>query len=255
MEAVQHETDDLLRLSLPFGELRVWSKSVEDARALLRRTLSTRRAQSGTLYQRFWLTQPDGHTDVQFVSCEPVFFENREYELRFVVDSDDIDLTVSHLRDDIRSSFRRARGEVRGWVAFGNDVGRFVLDLVVRRHERAPTTYRLALEVLPTKLDMEGDLAAIHRELDQQFPLWRFAFGRKTELGQRRTRASGARILLLWMAQFRSLLSELERSIQIISRAPHRRLRVHVREARAEELRGRLRPRLEERIDARTKDA
>ena len=247
------ETDDLLALELPFCDLRVWSKDVDDARALLRRTLATRRGTAVTPRQAAWLTHPGGRTEALDITSEPVLFENRTYELRFVLDFG-VEIEVGHVRHDIGAAFRRTRDEVRGWVNFGNDVGRFTLELVVRRDGGTPTSYRLALEVHPTKLDMETDLAAIHHALDQHFPLWRFAMGRATELGQRRTRAATARFLLLWMAQFRALLDELERSVRVVCNAPHHRLHPHTRAVRAEQLRGKLPPRMEERVAAMVAD-
>ena len=102
--------------------------------------------------------------------------------------------------------------------------------------------------MLPTKLDMAQDLAAILTEIDKVYPLWRFAYARPTEHQVARTKKPHSRIPLLWLAHFKSLREELAKQVRLVCNAPHHRLQESTRRPRLEQLRGKLSPRREEQV-------
>ena len=154
---------------------------------------------------------------------------------------------VLHHLTAVRDAFRFKEGKLRGMVNFGNDVGWFRLALRYAK-EGSVREDSVSFEVLPTKLDMAGDLAGIHRIVDQEYPLWRFAFGRKTESELSRSQRPHERFALLWLAHFAALRNELLSNARIICNSPHSRLQESCRRLPLSRLRGKPGYRLEEHI-------
>lgn len=179
--------------------------------------------------------------------AEPVFFENKAYEFEFTLHDGASDAKVKHTQKAVEDAFRTKGNVLRGTVNFGNDVGWFKLDLYFKAdgQEREEP---LAFEVFPTKLDMATDIAGIHKAVDNAYPLWRFAFGRKTEQELAKSRKPHERFPLLWLAQFEALRGELTKHVKVVCNAPHNRLKETTRHPRIDRLKGKLPARLEQRV-------
>lgn len=251
---------DVLTLKAPHFEVTVWAKDVAKPQIQLAKTHEERGVPLPTSMLRFNQALMIGSVtplgpaplDVLPVSelplQEPLFFENKQYEFEFLfadsVSKSDAP-TVIHRLLSVEEGFHYKSGSLRGSINFGNDVGWFRLGVRYRVGEQEFKQY-LSFEVFPTKMAMASDLEGIHRAVDEFYPLWRFSFVQKTEQELAKSRKPHERFELLWLAHFQSLRKELEKGIQRICRAPHTRLLPHERHVRAEHLRGRIPPKLEE---------
>lgn len=253
---------DVLTLKTPHFVLSVWAKDVAKPQALLAKTHATRGASlpSGTLRFNPALTveaaaPPStpplaGQPVAELALPEPLFFENKQYEFEFLFGdgvSRTDEPTVIHRLRGVEEGFHYKRGSLRGSINFGNDIGWFRLGVRYHLAEKEVTQY-LSFEVQPTKMAMTTDLEGIHRAVDEFYPLWRFSFVQKTEQELAKSRKPHERFALLWLAHFEKLRADLEKGIQRICNAPHTRLMAYEHHVRAERLRGRLSPKLEERI-------
>ena len=210
---------DVLRLKSQDWELNVRVKDTTDRLRVLEKTL---RARDRTLpTSALYLSPPLGVQDVTPASTtpidapvaklslpEPLFFENKQYEFEFTFGAD-ISLTqpptAVHRLAAIEDSFhfsKKARS-LRGSINFGNDVGWFRLGL---RYTLAgkEQLQNLSFEVLPTKMAMDTDLAAIHNVIDKAYPLWRFSFAQRTELELARSHKPHDRSAVLWLAHLKT---------------------------------------------------
>jgi len=180
---------------------------------------------------------------------EPVFFENRlyEFEFQFSGSSSAACPEIIHWRTDVVDAFHSSGNSLRGSINFGNDVGWFRLGLKFSNGQRETAQF-LSFEVLPTKMDLAGDFAQIHRDIDSTYPLWRFSFAQKTEHELAKSRKPHERFPLLWLALFRSLRAELQEAVKLICRSPHARLLPQEKFLRPDRLKGRLTQRLEEQV-------
>ena len=183
---------------------------------------------------------------------EALFFENKQYEFEFLF-GDDVSASdkpvILHRLRGIEESFHYKRGSLRGSINFGNDIGWFRLGVRYVVAGRKIEQY-VSFEVQPTKMAMATDLEGIHRAVDEYYPLWRFSFVQKTEQELAKSRKPHERFALLWLAHFEKLRADLQKGIQRICNAPHTRLMPYEHHVRAERLRGRLSPKLEERVTA-----
>jgi uncharacterized protein len=254
---------DVLHLKSKDWELNVWVKDTTDRLRVLEKTLKARKR--GLPTSALYLSPPLRVQDVtpatttpidapvaQLNLPEPLFFENKQYEFEFTFGAD-ISLTQTptavHRLAAIEDSFhfnKKARS-LRGSINFGNDVGWFRLGL---RYTLAGKEQfqSLSFEVLPTKMAMDTDLAAIHCVIDKAYPLWRFSFAQRTELELARSHKPHDRFALLWLAHFKKLRKNLEDGVKLVLSAPHARLLHEQRVVRLERLRGCLTPKLELRV-------
>jgi hypothetical protein len=253
---------DVLTLKTPHFDLSVWTKEIGSAQALLVRTHAARNAALPANPLRFNPALPidevvlpaDVALPVQpvteLVLPVPMFFENKQYEFEFLF-RDMANQTgvpsVVHRLNSIEEGFHYKRGSLRGSINFGNDIGWFRLGVRYTESGREVIRY-ISFEVLPTKMAMATDLETIHRDIDTYYPLWRFSFVQKTEQELAKSRKPHERFALLWLAHFEKLRGDLEKGVRRICNAPHTRLLPHERHVRAERLRGRLPPKLEEGI-------
>ena len=256
---------DVLSLQTPHFALTVWTKDVAKPQAMLKKTHAARGeplpqcklifgpALAVTTFtpQNMSAAQPLEELDL----TEPIFFENKLYEFEFKFSSE-VDQAeppaIIHRLRGVEEGFHYKHGSLRGSVNFGNDIGWFRLGVRYQVGKREVIQY-LSFQVLPTKMAMETDLAGIHRVMDEFYPLWRFSFAQKTEQELAKSRKPHERFELLWLAHFTKLRHDLQRGIEQILRAPHSRLLPYEQHIRAERLRGRLSPRLEERVTTDTR--
>ncbi|MBK9162149.1 MAG: DUF2357 domain-containing protein [Nitrosomonadales bacterium] len=255
---------EILTLKTPHFDLSVWTKEVANAQDLLDKTHKARKANLPVSSLRFnpallvdvvmppsgVLLPPQPLTELALP--EPLFFENKQYEFEFLFKgavSSGVEPAVIHRLRGVEEGFHYKRGSLRGSINFGNDIGWFRLGVRYAVAGRTVEQY-VSFEVLPTKMVMADDLAVIHRDVDACYPLWRFSLAQKTDQELAKSRKPHERFPLLWLAHFGKLRTALEEGVRRICHAPHTRLLPYEHAVRAERLRGRLSPKLEERVTA-----
>jgi hypothetical protein len=252
---------DVLTLKTPYFDLSVWTREIGNAQALLARTHAARNAVLPANPLRFnpalqieGIELPAGvslpaQPATELALPEPLFFENKQYEFEFLFRGTARAgaPSVVHRLNSIEEGFHYKSGSLRGSINFGNDIGWFRLGVRYTEDGREVIRY-ISFEVLPTKMAMVTDLETIHRDIDTYYPLWRFSFVRKTEQELAKSHKPHERFALLWLAHFEKLRGDLEKGVKRICNAPHTRLLPHERHVRAERLRGKMSPKLEERI-------
>ncbi len=261
---------NVLHLKSPDWELTVWVKDAGDRLGVLKKTLLARGGALAASSLHFSPPvaafvyiepAPDGMAQFPVARLDlpqPLFFENKQYEFEFVFQKTldaSCEPVVVHRLAAIEDAFHFSPKpkSLRGSINFGNDVGWFRLGLRYALADGLPgaaCTQMISLEVLPTKMDMDTDLRAIHGVIDAAYPLWRFSFAQRTELELQRSNQAGERFALLWLAHFKQLRDKLESGVQQVLRAPHTRLLSDQRMLRLDKLRGRLTPRLEQHVQA-----
>ncbi|PKN19298.1 MAG: hypothetical protein CVU71_07250 [Deltaproteobacteria bacterium HGW-Deltaproteobacteria-6] len=251
---------EVLKIETDVWDLSVWTKDIKKPCILLAKTMRSRGKQLPCSAVYFCpplkikdiapgpiVAIPEPATG--FTIPAPVFFENRLYEFDFRIKGDVAALApkVEHWRNDVQDVFHLAGQSLRGSINFGNDIGWFRLGISFN-NGTTRIKQNMSFEVLPTKMDMAGDFDQINRDIDSAYPLWRFSFAGKTEQEQGASRKAFEHFPLLWLALFRSLRTELEDAVKLICRSPHARLLPQERYLRPDCLKGRLTPRLEERV-------
>jgi len=254
---------EILNLKTPDFELSVWAKNVTESLALLAKTHAGRNIDVPRSAIRFSpaLKVLDVTTPTEAALTEQplseltlpelLFFENKQYEFEFLffngVNTTTHSPAIIHRLRSVEEGFHYKRGSLRGSVNFGNDIGWFRLGLRYQIAGREVTQY-LSFEVQPVKMVMAHDLEGIHSTIDAYYPLWRFSFVQKTDQELANSRKPHERFPLLWLAHFQRLRTDLAAGIKRICNAPHTRLLPYQHHVRAERLRGRLSPKLEERV-------
>ncbi|MFT7682545.1 MAG: hypothetical protein ACI935_002020 [Moritella dasanensis] len=184
---------------------------------------------------------------------KPLFFENTQYQFEWVFLNEEIDdAFIAHPLRHIAQSFRfvpKRRGRspsLIGTINMGNDVGQLNLPLTYHIGKQAQLL-TIALEVLPTKMQLHSDLPAMYQCIDNAFPLWRFSLAETTEQHAAKSRHRG-HFPLLWLAQFKVLRQQLEIALKVIANSPHSRLQNRVSHVKADRLKGKLSHKLAERV-------
>ncbi len=261
---------NVLTLKTPVWELNVWVKGIDDRLNTLKTTMAMRglRLPAGRLcFSPPLLVEvdlPAPHNDelsqpvTEQLLPVPLFYENLQYEFEFLFAAElaiDSEPTIVHRLAAVEDKFHFSKKSrsLRGSINFGNDIGWFRLGLQYKNTQGALQSQSISFEVLPTKMVMALDLAAIHLAIDAKYPLWRFSFAQKTEHELARSRKQHERLALLWLAHFTHLRTSLEASVKLVTRTPHARLLPFARAARLEHLRGRLGAKLEARVQADVK--
>jgi predicted component of viral defense system (DUF524 family) len=230
--------------------LVIWTKdeSLFSARSKLNKTLVARSA-----------TEPTGPLTIPFVKfgavelahCqEPFLFENKLYEFEFTFDESPLENNppvVQHQSKAIEECFRYSpRTEMlRGSVNFGNDIGRCNLTLKYYQDGKWQKTI-LSFDVLPTKMDLHHDYQTISKNIDDVYPLWRFALANKTTMAMGQSQRKKDKFELLWLAHFKQCQADFEQGIKRIINAPHSRLTKINKACRLDQLSNRLSPKVEQ---------
>lgn len=183
---------------------------------------------------------------------QPIFFENTSYQCEWCFDNN-VSRACLYTRNRVLyNAFRFVESRsgqsprLTGNLDTGNDVGRMVLCV---RYEsgQVSRSCSIAFTVLPLKMDLDNDLPAMYRTIDDVFPLWRFSFSSKTESEVSKGSRSGD-FPLMWLSVFADLRVKLVKALNIIVQAPHNSLvKVH-RHRRAEECDGLISQRQSEKI-------
>ncbi|NOQ63723.1 MAG: DUF2357 domain-containing protein [Methyloprofundus sp.] len=247
---------ELLKLETPDWTLVVWSKNIEPAQAMLKRTLKARNKPCPVSCLHFEpLLQLEAPLN-QYTLDEAIFFENKLYEFDFQFQSGrDINApTISHRLKSIEDAFHYSGNSLRGSLNFSNHIGWFKWVLTYQQNKKQ-IVQAISFEVLATKMDSATDLISIQQVIDKDYPLLRFSFAQPTEQALAQSNKPYERFPLLWLAQFESLRLELEKGLKQILQAPHSRLLPKSRKLRAEQLKGRLSPRLEAQLKTAVNNA
>ena len=210
---------ELLNIETVDWTLLVWSKDVTSAQTQLKKTLAQRDKTSPVTFFRFdpvlYLADTDKLEASYIASDDVLFFENKLYEFDFqfhhpkqLHDSP----VIKHRLQAVEDAFHYSGNSCRGSINFGNHIGWFKLVLEYQLQDKI-VSQAISFEVLPTKMDVETDLAEIQQVIDQEYPLFRFSFAQKTEQELARSRKPHERFPLLWLAQFESLRKDLEKGI------------------------------------------
>lgn len=262
----ENSVPDVLNIKNQDWELNVWVKDNSSRLQVLQKTMEGRGRSVPP--SKLYLSPPsltaitlpinDSSENLvpssELVLPEPIFFENKEYFFEFSFN----DLSrffgeprIEHRLVAIEDSFHFSKksNTLHGSINFGNDVGWFRLTLRYKTEDGQEQRQTLSFEVLPTKMAMDTDLAAIHQAIDAAYPLWRFSFAQKTEQDLARSHQKHERFALLWLAHFKQLRSRLEDAVKLVIRAPHARLLPQQRAMKLERLRGRLTPKLEVQVN------
>jgi len=180
----------------------------------------------------------------------PSVFENRIYTVT-VKPVGYVELVrVGHpLVAEVEDSLEQVSEAWHGTIKTGNDIGWFALEVVVADGVSRRTDLA-AWQVWPTKLDLATDLQAITKTIEDTYPLWLFRFRSPTTQDAGRTARRADPFLLFWFANFQSLWDQLSAGLRTVILQPHVRLTGTPARRRADQLRGRLSPRLEELVVA-----
>jgi uncharacterized protein len=230
--------------------MSVRTMDVRRAQAQLATTLAARGLSPLGLDVRF---SPSVDVVASLPFSEPVFFENKQYafEIEFKEGAGvDVAITpqILHRLASVEAGFYFKRATLFGSISTGNDVGWFRLGFSYTAGGKRHTQY-VSFEVLPTKLAMQQDLQQVHLDIDAIYPLWRFSFLQKTDLGFNRGRRPQPSFELLWLAQFASLRTALNHAVRVICNEPHARLMPTTAQRRLGRLRGALPAKLERLVD------
>ena len=183
---------------------------------------------------------------------QPVFFENTSYQCEWCFDDNVLQACLYSRNRVLSNAFRfieARRGQaprLTGNLDTGNDVGRMVL-CVRYNSGGVQRSSSIVFNVQPLKIDLDKDLPAMYRMIDEVFPLWRFSFSSKTESEVSKGTRSGD-FPLMWLSVFADLRRKLEKALDIIVQAPHNSYVKVRRHRRAEECDGFISQRQSERI-------
>ncbi|MCE2572666.1 DUF2357 domain-containing protein [Motilimonas eburnea] len=163
----------------------------------------------------------------QEVLTEPFFFENRQYwfEIEFKAGVEQESAAVSHKYNLIEQSFILSprRNALQAMINFGNDIGRceFHITYVINGERKSVP---VGFNVLATKMVQSIDLKWMTQQIDQVYPLWRYAISSKTTQSQGKSNRQAEPFELFWLAQFERLVAEFNQGVKRILHAPHNRL-------------------------------
>lgn len=239
-------------------DLIIWTKDVSGSRQRLLRTLTNRNKNlPGTkiLFAPAIVEKDTGRLIEEFEYPEPVFFENKQYDIEFAFKSDlkahfsNTPPAIEHRLRAVENSFHYnpRTNSLRATLNTANDIGWFKIELVYEVNGKI-SRYSISFEVLPTKMDMASDLEVINSAIDQEFPLWRYTLAEKTQQQMQAAKKPHPDFLLLWFAQFEKLFGELCKGLKHIINSPHSRLLSTKEIVRMDSLKGKFSPKLEENI-------
>jgi len=258
---------EIFRIKTSDFLLTVRARGVEQRQLMLGKTLA-RRGQVMTksyvtISPAIQLTEPLKQTGVdsyynaaqnntRLELPQPIFFENTQYYFHWVFFQPVVNAYINHRAKNVAESFNFVNAEqgtapsLWGQLNTRNDVGWLNLPLVYEQSGEK-IKVQIAFQVLPIKMLLDRDLQTIYQELDQQLPLWRFSFLATTEQDASKSARRGD-FTLMWLANFERLRQRFEQGLKIIQTAPHRKIQQQKGQVRANRLKGKIKPKLAERI-------
>jgi hypothetical protein len=236
----------------------IWSKDISDSRNRLIKTLGSRGkavSNSRILVAPAIFEKGSNESKIEFDIGTPVFFENKLYDIEFAFDSSlrnslsENSPKIEHRLRVIEDAFHYSprTNSLRATLNTGNDIGWFRFELVYQLEGKV-FRQSFSFEVLPVKIDMLTDLQVMNDSIDREFPLWRFSLAEKTQQNMKAVKKPHPDFLLLWLAQFESLLHELNCGLKHIVNAPHSRLLPIRRSVKMDRLKGKLSVKLEQEV-------
>lgn len=192
---------------------------------------------------------------------QPLFFENTQYVFEYVFFGHVVYASMQHASQVLNDAFvfssprvlaRNAiPARLTGTINTQNDVGWMALPLAYwvlnENNEKEQRKQTIAFEILPTKMDLHSELPAMYSLIDATYPLWRFSLVQKTSQEVARGNQVGD-FPIMWLASFQSLREEFEAGLKVICESPHRRLNPNITHKKAARLKGRVPPKLLERV-------
>jgi len=179
---------------------------------------------------------------------DPLFFENNQYHFKWIFTASGAGAAtagVVHRSHKVVEGFRFAAARdliparLTGAVSTGNNVGWMSLMVQYRTVTGALKDATFALEVLPSKMDLDSDLPDMYETIDSNFPLWRFKLSEITQFSVSRGRNRGE-FELMWLANFSDLRRKFESALKTIENAPHKKLQPRTRRLKAVRIRGKV---------------
>ncbi|QDP02768.1 DUF2357 domain-containing protein [Thalassotalea sp. PS06] len=250
---------ELISIQSDNFDLIVWSKNIDGSRKRLAKTLLARGKPlpASDVIVSPAISKGSGKAKTEF-KCQdgkPIFFENKQYDIEFVFNDklkDGFSINaprVEHRLRSVEDSFHYSErtNSLRATINTGNDIGWFRFDLVYQLDGK-DKRQSISFEIHPTKMDMTSDMRVMNTAIDEVFPLWRFSLAEKTEQKMQAAKKPHPDFLLLWLAQFEKLFSELTYGLKHIINAPHSRLIPTEKSVRIDRLKGKLSAKLEENI-------
>jgi predicted component of viral defense system (DUF524 family) len=257
---------DILQFKGSRWELVIWTRDSESPRNMLKAVLEEREKSLSQekIYLSFSLNDTVSYSfgvdgvnsipievkDAEIDIPEPLLYENRDYEFEFTFNNGytpDSENPVIHRLSEIENCFRTKGQSVRGTLNFGNNIGWFKIGIRYSENNKQLKD-TLSFKVYPTKMDMENDLDEIGKVIDSVYPLWRFSLSQKTDYTLSRSKKRQESFELLWIAQFKSLVNELNAAVKLICRSPHSRLLDDTKYLKAERINGKITGKLEQKI-------
>jgi len=236
-------------------ECVIWTKDVCASQQRLQQTMASRNKETPTSTILFdpAIALAGSEEELASMKCgRAVFFENKQYDIEFVFDgslkgsfSQNSPRVIHRLRNVEEAFHYSARSNaIRATINTGNDIGWFRIELQYPVNGQW-ISQAISFEVLPVKMDMDADVALMNEVIDAEYPLWRFSLAEKTSQKFAAAKKPYRHFLLLWLAQFESLRTDLEKGLRHIVSAPHNRLVSVESLLKAEKLKGKLSPKLE----------
>jgi len=234
----------------------VWANDISYSRKRLEKTLEARDKKSPTsciIASPSIRIKGQAEDVSEYDIGQPVFFENKQYDIEFVFNEtlkenfEQTPPSIEHRLRAVEEAFHYSArsNSLRATINTGNDIGWFRFDLVYQIDQKKFRQV-FSFEILPTKMDMVSDLQVMNAVIDEQFPLWRFSLAEKTQQQMQAVKKPHPQFLLLWLAQFESLLAGLQSGLKHIVNAPHSRLMSTERTVRMDRLKGKLSQKLEQ---------
>ncbi len=253
---------ELIRIQCADFELAVWCAGLERRQETYRHTLRKRSCSQRSSYPVITsIPASDIHTLIPSACIpaehgkgailelnEPLFFENNQYHFEWIftnVSAGVVAAEVVHRSRKVVDGFRFAEARdliparLTGTMSTANNVGWISLTVQYRTRTSVLKNETFTLEVLPSKMDLDTDLPAMYKRIDQSYPLWRFKLSEITQYSVSRGSNRGD-FELMWLANFSELRRKFETALKVIENAPHTKLQPEERKIRAAGIKGRI---------------
>ena len=251
---------ELVRIQCTDFELTVWCVNVKQRQVTYRHTLAKRNCTQRSSYplitsipvSDITVSIPPGSLSTEPATGavidlkDPLFFENNQYHFEWIfTGAGAATAGVVHRSNKVVDGFRFAAARdliparLTGAVSTGNNVGWMSLMVQYRTVTGMLKDATFALEVLPSKMDLDSDLPDMYETIDSNFPLWRFKLSEITQFSVSRGSNRGE-FELMWLANFSDLRGKFESALKIIENAPHKKLQPRTRRLKAARIRGKV---------------
>lgn len=235
----------------------VWTKDLNRNVDRLVRTLEKRGGDcspSEILFTPFLTSEDNEEIHLHKLSgATPVFFENTQYDIEFIyrptiARSIGVHIpTIEHSIQSVEDSFHYSRhtGSLRGSFNTGNSVGEFRMVLVYRIADKL-MRHSISFDIHPTKMNMQDDFQKISAAIENIYPYWLFTLPNTTSHSLSSDRRLNRSYLLLWLARFEVLQTDLLLGLKTVLATPHGKLVTESRMIRLDRVKSRMTARQEQ---------